>query len=354
MGRSHIKVDEKTFKKILTVVVPAYNAEKYLKDNLESFCIPELLSDLEVIIVNDGSTDNSADIAEEFVKYYPNTFKLITKENGGHGSGINIGILNASGKYFKVVDADDWVERGAFIKLLNTLRKSDSDIIASGFYWVYDEGQRNKEDFVRKAEMKIPFVGVDYNKEYIFDEIADRIYIKMHHMTIKTETLKRNNIKIDERCYYVDSEYIIYPIPYVRTIKFVDAFVYMYRLGRQGQSVSIEKMQVNEKNYDKVIESLLVFYDRLNKNIMCSQEKQRYIEKIIARIIAGKMKIMLSYPPTNTKKKSIQGFEKRLRQNYPAIYNSNINKVLKILRWTNYLFYREASMLVRRKYCMGK
>ena len=128
------------------------------------------------------------------------------------------------------MDADDWVERGAFIKLLNTLRKSDSDIIASGFYWVYDEGQRNKEDFVRKAEMKIPFVGVDYNKEYIFDEIADRIYIKMHHMTIKTETLKRNNIKIDERCYYVDSEYIIYPIPYVRTIKFVDAFVYMYRL----------------------------------------------------------------------------------------------------------------------------
>ena len=128
----------------------------------------------------------------------------------------------------------------------------------------------------------------------------------------------------------------------------------MYRLGRQGQSVSIEKMQVNEKNYDKVIESLLVFYDRLNKNIICSQEKEHYIEKIIARIIAGKMKIMLSYPPTNTKKKSIQGFEKRLRQNYPAIYNSNINKALKILRWTNYLFYREASMLVRHKYCTGK
>ena len=116
-------------------------------------------------------------------------------------------------------------------------------------------------------------------------------------MTIKTEILKRNNIKIDEQCYYVDFEYITYPIPYVRTIKFVDAFVYMYRLGRQGQSVSIEKMQLNEKNYDKVIESLSGFYDRLNKNIMCSQEKEQYIARIIARIIAGKMKIMLSYPP---------------------------------------------------------
>ena len=145
MGRISIKVSEEALKKILTIIVPTYNAEKYLKDNLETFCIPELLSDLEVIIVNDGSTDGSANIAEEFVKYYPNTFKLITKENGGHGSGINIGVLNASGKYFKVVDADDWVEREAFIKLVNTLRKSDSDIIASGFIGFMTKGRRTKK-----------------------------------------------------------------------------------------------------------------------------------------------------------------------------------------------------------------
>lgn len=91
--------------KILTVVVPTYNAEKYLRDNLESFKIPELMEDLEILIVNDGSTDHSLEIAEEYVRQYPDTYRVITKENGGHGSGINCGIANARGTYFKVVDA---------------------------------------------------------------------------------------------------------------------------------------------------------------------------------------------------------------------------------------------------------
>lgn len=77
--------------KILTVVVPTYNAEKYLRDNLESFKIPELMEDLEILIVNDGSTDHSLEIAEEYVRQYPDTYRVITKENGGHGSGINAG-----------------------------------------------------------------------------------------------------------------------------------------------------------------------------------------------------------------------------------------------------------------------
>ena len=343
-------MNENVLSKVLTIVVPAYNAEKYLKDNLDSFCIPELLSDFEVLVIDDGSTDHSANIAEEYVKRYPDTFKLITKKNGGHGSGINTGILNAAGKYFKVVDADDWVEKEPFMRLIQVLKNSDSDIIASGFYWVYDEGQKNKMEFTRKLEMKMPFAGVDYNKEYIFDEIADRVYIKMHHITIKTAILKEHKIKIDEHCYYVDAEYITYPIPYVETIRFVDAFVYMYRLGRQGQSVSIEKMQLNEKNYDKVIESLLTFYDRLEDEVICSEAKKKYIAGLIARIVAGKMKIMLSYPAINSRKLSMIDFDKYLRKNYPAIYYGNINIALSILRRTNYLLYGIASMLVRHKY----
>lgn len=336
--------------KILTIVVPTYNAEKYLKDNLDSFCIPELLSDLEVLVINDGSTDRSADIVEEYVRRYPDTYKLITKKNGGHGSGINTGILNATGKYFKVVDADDWVEKEPFMSLVETLRSSKSDIVASGFYWVYDEGQKDKRKFTRKAEMEVPFVGVDYGKEYSFDEIADRIYIKMHHMTIRTAILRECEIKIDENCYYVDTEYITYPIPYVETIRFVDGFVYMYRLGRQGQSVSIEKMQSNEKNYDKVIESLLSFYAGLESEPLCVQKKKQYIARIIARVVAGKIKIMLSFPASSSKKTTLMMFDKYLKSSYPAVYHSNINMSLKILRRTHYLLYTIASVLVRLKY----
>jgi len=120
---------DKKMGKILTVVVPTYNAEKYLRDNLESFKIPELMEDLEILIVNDGSTDHSLEIAEEYVRQYPDTYRVITKENGGHGSGINCGIANARGTYFKVVDADDWVGEKAFCDLVRTLKTSNADVV---------------------------------------------------------------------------------------------------------------------------------------------------------------------------------------------------------------------------------
>ena len=96
--------------KILTVTIPSYNVEAYLEDCLESFVNSEVMDDIEVLIVNDGSSDNTVKIAQRYVDKYENTFRLINKENGGHGSTINTGVREAKGKYFKVVDGDDWVD----------------------------------------------------------------------------------------------------------------------------------------------------------------------------------------------------------------------------------------------------
>lgn len=337
-------------KKVLTVVVPTYNAERYLRDNLESFIDEKNREDLEVLIINDGSTDRSLEIAEEYVQKYPSVFRIITKENGGHGSGINCGIQNACGTYFKVVDADDWVDKNAFSQLMNTLRKTDSDIVYSGFYWVYDDGRKNKSQFRKEAEFTEPFKGVEYNREYIFDKVADQLYIKMHNMTIRTEILVNANISIDEKCYYVDTEYILYPIPYVKTILFVNAYVYMYRIGNFGQSVSIEKMQKNEMNYNRVFFSLIEFYSKLGNEISCTEAKKIYIENLIARIVAGKIKIMLSFPASKGKKYELQQFDEELKSNYPQIYKRNINSAVKILRFTKYTSYYLACWLVRKKY----
>lgn len=336
--------------KILTVVVPTYNAEKYLRDNLESFEIPELMQDIEILIVNDGSTDHSLDIAEEYIKRYPETYRVITKENGGHGSGINCGIEHAQGTYFKVVDADDWVEKEAFVSLVKALKASGADVVYSGFLWTYDRGESDKTKFQTKAEITTPFDGVEYQKVYQFDDIADKLYMKMHNMTIRTEILRKNQIWIDEHCYYVDTEYITYPIPYVKTICFIDKFVYYYRLGREGQSVGLDKMQKNEQNYDKVIGSLLKFYKRLGCEISCSEKKKDYIAGIIARVIAGKVKIMLSFPASNEKKKELIQFEHGIRRDYPDIYSRNKNKALLLLRMSRYLLYYPASKMVRRMY----
>lgn len=336
--------------KILTIVVPTYNAEKYLRDNLESFRIPELMPDIEVLIINDGSTDHSLDIAMEYVNQYPDTYRVITKKNGGHGSGINCGIEHAAGRYFKVVDADDWVGAEAFTKLVQTLKSRDTDVVYSGFLWTYDCGEADKSQFKTKAEMEIPFEGVIYQKVYNFDDVADQLYIKMHSMTIKTEILRKHQITIDEHCYYVDAEYILYPIPYVNTICFVDAFVYYYRIGSAGQSVSIDKMQKNEQNYDKVISSLLKFYSNVKKSSECSEQKKSYIASLIARIIAGKMKIMLSFPTSSGKKRDLEKFDQQIRQDFPDVYQKNQNKAVAMLRCSHYWLYYPASILVRRKY----
>lgn len=338
-------------KKILTIVVPTFNAENYLHDNLKSFELPEVLDDIEVLIINDGSTDNSLKIAEEFVSRHPNTYKVITKENGGHGSGINCGIKYAQGTYFKVVDADDWVDADAFVCLVNYLRKSKSDIVYSGFFWVYDRGEKYKEDFEKKVEFAKPFKSVVYQKEYKFDDIAENnLYIKMHNMTIKTSILQNHNIFIDEHCYYVDAEYIAYPIPYVETISFIENFVYFYRIGSTGQSVSIEKMQRNQENYNKVLSSLFKFYEQLGINIPCTTAKKKYIARVIARIVAGKIKIILSFPVSKQTKKLLIMFDNDLKRNFPEIYHSNMNVAVKLLRRTNYMVYRTASKLVQKKY----
>ena len=336
--------------KILTIVVPTYNAEKYLRDNLDSFRVKELFSDIEVLIVNDGSTDRSLQIANEYVEQYPDVYRVITKENGGHGSGINCGIQYAAGKYFKVVDADDWVEKDAFTQLVQCLKTTSSDVIYSGFLWAFDRGEASIHDFETKAEFESPFADVIYNQEYEFDQIARKAYIKMHNLTIKTAILKQHMIPIDEHCYYVDSEYITYPIPYVNTITFLKDFVYRYRIGTTQQSVSIAQMQKNEKHYDKVIHSLLNFYSRLGKQIACSDEKKAYLAGIIARVIAGKYKIMLSGPCTAEKKSQLVAFDKMIKRDFHEIYLANCNRPVSLLRLSGYTLYGVAGALVKHKY----
>lgn len=97
--------------KVLTVIVPVYNMEKYIRQCLESLVIGEVLDRIEVLVVLEGSKDGSAEIAYEFVEQYPDTFRIIYKANGGHGSAINTGLMMASGEYVKILDSDDWVER---------------------------------------------------------------------------------------------------------------------------------------------------------------------------------------------------------------------------------------------------
>lgn len=350
-------------RKQLTIVVPSYNAEAYLKKNIDS--ILKALSILknqekddaclfEILVINDGSTDQTREIAERYAMQSPAIVRVINQENGGHGAGINSGIEYAEGKYFKVIDADDWVDPDAFAQFLLTLKDADADIVYSGFEWAIEQGN---DEFRYKKEFSEPFHGVVYGKEYRFDDIADRLYIKMHQLTIKTSILREHDIHIDRHCFYVDCEYIMYPIPYVQTVLFTEYNVYKYRIGRVGQSMDPAKLQRNEKQFEHVLQQLLKFYGNLKEDnssvdssgFVVSESKMRYIENLLARIYAGRVKIVLSYKPSKEKRLELIRMDKILKEKYPKVYSSNQNKAIQLLRYSGFWLYYLAAMALDYK-----
>ncbi len=199
--------------KLLSFTVPCYNSAKYMKK-----CIDSLLKggeDVEIIIVNDGSTDETAAIADEYVENYPSVVKAIHKENGGHGSAVNAGIERASGLYFKVVDSDDWVKEEAYIQILETLRNLAGgekvlDMLVSNFVYEKIGEKRHK---VMRYKHALP-----QNEIFTWQDVRHfhkGQYILMHSVIFRTKLLRECGLKLPEHTFYVDNLYVFEPLPYV-------------------------------------------------------------------------------------------------------------------------------------------
>ena len=314
--------------KILSIVIPAYNVEKYLGRCLASVEKKDILDEIEVLIINDGSQDKTAEVAKYYCEKYPNTYFLYEKENGGHGSGINYGIKYATGKYFKVVDGDDWLKTEEMPDFLQLLKKTDVDVVAADYECIQDETYDLLEEKYASSKRD------RYGKVCRLNagEISD--VIKMHALTIKTNILKDNHIVIDEHCYYVDCEYITYPIPYVNTVYFYPKFIYQYRLGRNGQSMNIKSMQKNREQHMRVLNHLLQFYRNLEG---VSTEATKYIEKCIAQVVENQFQIYISMGLQKGICKELRSWDKKLKEEFPQVYRSTNKKSIDLLRRTNYV-----------------
>ena len=313
--------------KILTITIPSYNVEKYIDKCVQSMLVESILDDIEILIVNDGSKDSTPEIAKGYVEKYPQTVRLIDKENGGHGSTINAGIREATGKYFKVVDGDDWLNTENLKKFITLLKERDEDVIASNFLCIQDE------TYEVLAEKRVTSNKYAYGKACKMDEWEVEEVIKMHGLTIRTSILKENDITIDEHCFYVDCEYIAYPMPFVKTVYYDDEFIYMYRLGRNGQSMDIKSMQRNRAMHMKVLNSLLAFYYKLPQ---MTEAKRTYIEKVIAQVVENQFQIYISMGTDKEILKEIREWDKKLLKEYPRVAKSVTKKSIALLRATNY------------------
>ena len=250
--------------KILTIVIPTYNMQDYLRRCLDSLIVPEeQMQRLEVLVVNDGSKDNSSAIAHEYQDKYPDTFRVVDKENGNYGSCVNRGLKEATGKYIKILDADDWFDNIEFGKYLTVLSKLqyEIDMIVTSYTLQYASD--------KTSEKKKP-VEVEYLKIYDFASFSFPAHhsshmLVMHAITYRTELLRSNNYQQDTGISYTDMEYDMVPMLYVNKLLFVDINLYQYFLGREGQTVSQGVSSKNLKAYLKIYKTLSLKYtDILN------------------------------------------------------------------------------------------
>lgn len=222
--------------KILSIAIPCYNSENYMEK-----CIESLLpggEDVEILIINDGSRDRTAEIADRYAREYPGIVKAIHQENAGHGGAVNAGIQNASGLYFKVVDSDDWVDAEAYPRMLEALREQAGgpqtvDMFISNF--IYDKaGARHKK--VMQYRSAFP-------KEQVFGwervrHLRIGHYILMHSVIYRTKLLKECGLELPKHTFYVDNLFVFQPLPYVKNMYYLDVNFYHYFIGREDQSVN--------------------------------------------------------------------------------------------------------------------
>ena len=248
--------------KILTIVIPTYNMQDYLRRCLDSMIVPEeQMKQLEVLVINDGSKDNSSAIAHEYQDKYPDTFRVIDKENGNYGSCVNRGLKEATGKYIKILDADDWFDNMEFIKFVIKLTELQKpcDMIVSSFTFQYVNE--------KKSIKQIP-VDVEYEKIYNFSSFSFVRHkcshmLVMHAITYRADLLKSHNYKQDVGVSYTDLEYDMIPMQFIETLLFLDINLYQYYLGREGQTVSLGVSSKNLNAYLKIYDTLSIKYSNI-------------------------------------------------------------------------------------------
>lgn len=224
--------------KILSIGIPVYNMEKYLSRCIKSLITSSYLDKLDIIIVNDGSKDKSLEIANEIASQYPESIRVIDKQNGGWGTAINSTIENAKGKYFKNLDSDDWFDSIELDKLIKTLNNSDEDIIYTSSSTIYADGNEIvvnlKKELTKNKKISIE----DFLKKNGYTAYP------IHCVCYKTEILKRNAFTCLPR-FYGDLDYIQRPLKWAKTVKLLDYNIYKYFIGREGQSINLFSYRKN-------------------------------------------------------------------------------------------------------------
>ena len=305
--------------KVLTVIIPAYNTELYIERCLDSLLYhPDIIKDLELIVVNDGSSDKTLEIAANYQNEYPDTVKVINKENGGHGSTVNAGVAAATGKYLRVIDSDDWVNIIDFPEYIKNLKNEKADIVVTNYIQdiLYDETTHDfifsKKDDVSEAIDISTIANLVKKKNFFFE-------FSMHSMTVKTENLKRVwGEGLLEKTFYVDQQYVAKALISAKNYTKYNLDIYRYFIGRPEQSVSAGGFFDHRQDHERVLRWLL----KTTKETEDKTLNKVFTEQTYLMLKTHYDGIYLSVSKlTASEKRELLSFDKYLSANYPELHN---------------------------------
>ncbi len=296
--------------KLLTIVIPTYNMQDYLYRCLDSliFCDAALMNQLDVLVINDGSKDNSSVIAHEYEAKYPNTFRVIDKENGNYGSCVNRGLKEATGKYIKVLDADDWYDTKNFEKYLQFLSAVDVDLIITDFDYVYSDSSVKKSH-----KYDIP-EGI-----WRISDLGDKLYdMWMHAVTYRRAILEGLNYHQTEGISYTDQEWIFLPMSRVKSLCGYPHVVYKYLVGREGQSVDPKVFAKNISQEIRSWKTQLEAWNYATKNGYEDAEQYMWY-RLKSRAIYIETNMILNYK-AGFKNAELIAYDEYVRNNNDLLY----------------------------------
>lgn len=261
--------------KILSVAVPCYNSQEYMRK-----CVDSLLKggeDVEILIVDDGSKDDTLKIARDYEEKYPTIVKAIHQENKGHGGAVNTGLAHATGLYFKVVDSDDWLNEEALKKALEVLKlcvrgPKTLDLLICNY--VYEKVGAKRKTVMRYRS------ALPQDKIFGWDDVkplGTSHYLLMHSMIYRTELLWECGLKLPEHTFYVDNLVAFIPLASVQSMYYLDVNLYRYFIGRADQSVS-ESVMIGRVDQQIRVNKLMIDYMVENRSLVNSNKKRyRYM-----------------------------------------------------------------------------
>lgn len=313
--------------KVLTVSIAAYNVRDYLEETVKPFLKVKDRARLEVLIIDDGATDGTLELAQKYQETYPEVFRVIHKENGGWGSTVTTGIQNATGNYFKLLDGDDYYQPGELEKLLDELESCTFDMVLTPFLRFYDNN--DQIDYVKN-----PLFEVSEPTPITLDVLPITPYcMEMYSLAFKTSLLQQANVQITEHCFYTDNEYVIKGSSLCKTAIVMPYCIYCYRLARPGQSVSVEGMRKHYKEFELILRKMLTY---VKQKVTNPHMQELYYERYRG-LSYYYYEMLLMMGPGEEYQQAMKTYDNWLKKEFPAIYKGIRYKYARILRLTNYL-----------------